>query len=88
MGIGGRKLELGKGKRILNKVSVSTVESGVLEEEVRTPVAMGVGKEVAAAASVTPKAEEERVRIIEVEEVVPVPVEAPEGIEGGLTSPW
>lgn len=86
MEIGGRKLELGKGKRILNKVSVSTIESGVPGEEVRTPVAMGVGKEVAAAARVTPKAEE-RVRVIE-EEVPVYPVEAPEGIEGGLTSPW
>ena len=86
MKIGGRELELGRGKRILNKVSVSTITFGVPTEEEIREVALGVREEVREAVAVkeeriVPK-EIERVRIIE------KPVEREEYMEEGLTSPW
>lgn len=90
MEIGGRKLEVGKYKRRLNKVSVSTVTTGVPIEKVReVALALGVGEDRVAAAVVeeriSPK-EIERVRIIE---PIPEVKERPEEyMEEGLTSPW
>ncbi|GAI68135.1 unnamed protein product [marine sediment metagenome] len=86
MEIGGRKLELGKGKRLLNKVSVSTITTGVPVEKVRE-VALGVDEDRVAAAveRITPE-EIERVRVIE---PIPEVKERPEEyMEEGLTSPW
>lgn len=86
MEIGGRKLELGKGKRLLNKVSVSTITTGVPIEKVRE-VALGVEEARVAAAveRITPE-EIERVRVIE---RIPEEVKRPEEyMEEGLTSPW
>ena len=89
MEIRGKKLELKRGKGILNKVSVSTVTTGAgVEPAIRTPVAMGAGAEIAkekverVGVGVVPE-EVPRVRVIEAE--VPVPEEF---MEEGLTSPW
>lgn len=94
MEIRGKKLELKRGKGVLNKVSVSTVTTGV-EPAIRTPVAMGAG--AGAGASVAGvEVSISRVGVGAVPEEVPrvrviesgAPEAPEEFMEEGLTSPW
>ena len=89
MEIRGKKLELKRGKSVLNKVSVSTVATVATRtrvvgaREAAGKVAVSIAKEPGV--GVAP--EVSGVRVIEPVAPAPVPEEG-EFMEEGLTSPW